>query len=299
MEKIKKLFGKINISWKVLITFSIVIGIVVGVLNRIPFLENTSFQDIAIVLDMWIILAIFVIANCKTWKEAASKCFIFFLISQPLIYFTEILIDVFIANANFRDTFIRYFKNYYIGAGWFTWTFLTIPGAFIAYQIKKNNVLSAIVLSVATTYLAIAGTRGLKYLLINHVPNHLLNSLICLSMAYILIFAILKNKKERIICMVITTIGVVIGIVLLFSISQKPKQGEKIIDFDETIEMIDTKTHDEDIATTEIDNDGHFFGVYSSKKTGTTEIKLVDNNENEYIYKVNATKEKFEVNLVK
>ena len=210
MHYFKKLFGNTKITWQCLILFAILIGIIVGVLNRISFLANTSFQDIAIVLDMWIVMAIFIIVNCKTWQEAAAKTFIFFLISQPLIYLTEIIIDT-LRGANFTEQFVLYFKNYYIGAGWAIWTLLTIPGAFIAYQIKNNNVLAGIILSVATTYLAFAGAKSL-FSSIYNFPYHLLNGMLCLIAAFILIYIILSNKTARIIAMVITSLGLIGGI---------------------------------------------------------------------------------------
>lgn len=297
MGKLKKVFGETNISWKFLIIFSCVIGLIVGILNRIPSLNNTSFQDIAIVLDMWIILAIFIIVNCKSWKEAVAKCFIFFLISQPLIYFTEVLIDVFINNADFKNTFLLYFKNYYIGAGWLFNTFLTIPGAYIAYQIKKNNILSAIILSVATAYLTFAGTDGLIKIFLGGFPYHLLNTIICLSMAYILIFVILNNKKERIIATLLTTLGVIIAIINLFVSNNTPIIASEEITFDEGIKIINCVVSDENIAKVALDEEGKYMNVYSSKEIGTTEIKLTDDNENEYVYIVTSTSKNFEVEL--
>ena len=56
----KKLFKTNKITWKNLLIFSILIGILVGIIDRIPILKNTSFQDIAIWVDIWIILAIFI-----------------------------------------------------------------------------------------------------------------------------------------------------------------------------------------------------------------------------------------------
>lgn len=299
MEKIKKIFGETNITWRFLIVFSIGIGLIVGVLNRIPILNNTSFQDIAVVFDMWIILAIFIIVNCKSWKEAVAKCFIFFLISQPIIYFTEIIIGVLIYKANFRELFTLYFKNYYIGAGWLTWTVLTIPGALIAYQIKKNNVLSAIILSVATTYLTTVGTIGLINTFTNNFPYHLLNDLICLIMAYILIFVILTNKRERIISSVLTTLGVVIGIIFLVYTGNKPILINETIDFDEGIKIVECIVQDENIVKVNLDDEGKYMDVLSSNKVGTTEIKAIDVEGNEYTYIVNSTSKNFEIELRK
>ena len=82
----KKIFKTNKITWKNLLIFSILIGILVGIIDRIPILKNTSFQDIGVTLDVWIIFAIIIIYNSKSIKEAILKTFTFFLISQPLIY---------------------------------------------------------------------------------------------------------------------------------------------------------------------------------------------------------------------
>ena len=169
-----KLFTEKKLSWKFIILFSIIVGLLVGGLNCIPIFTNTSLTDIAVVFDMWIVLAIFIIMNQKNAKDAVLKCFIFFLISQPLIYLSKILVNVVFYDENFIENFNLYFRNYYIGAGWFRWTLLTIPGSFIAYQIKKDNILSGIILSVATCYLVVVGTKGLINTFVNVFPYHLL-----------------------------------------------------------------------------------------------------------------------------
>lgn len=292
----KKLFGNTNLTWKLLIIFSIALGIGVGVLNRIPLLKDTSFQDIAIYLEMWIILAIFIIVNCKNWKEAVCKCFVFFLISQPLIYATEVLIDVLVYGKNLETQLILYFKNYYIYNGWLMWTILTIPGAFIAYQIKKNNVLASVILSVATGYLAYVGTKGLISIIINKTPNHLINSIICLSMAFVLIYIILENKKERIIASLITTIGAIIAIGGFLLSGNTPILANVMISIDENTKIVECVVNDENIATAVIEEEGEYVNVYSSKDIGTTEMKIKDENGKTYIYVIESTSKEFNVN---
>lgn len=295
----KKLFKDINISWEFIIIFSILIGLLVGIINRIPILNNTSFQDIAIVLDMWIIFAIFIIVNCNTWKEAVCKCFIFFLISQPLIYFTEILLDVIIYHKDFTNLFTLYFKNYYIGSGWLTLTFLTIPGSFIAYQIKKDNVLSSIILSVATGYLAFSGTTCLIECIFNHFPYHLLNGLICLFMAFMLIFLILKNKKNRVISLIITIIGIILGITFLMCQKNNPMLINEIVDFEDNMIIVDYTVENEDIAHVSLSDDGKYMDVSSSSKVGSTKIIVKDESNKEYTYIVNSTSKEFTIELQK
>ena len=54
------------------------------------FLADTSLQDPGIYLEAWFVLALFVILNCGSALEAGKKCFVFFLISQPLIYLVQV-----------------------------------------------------------------------------------------------------------------------------------------------------------------------------------------------------------------
>ena len=82
----KKIFGGVNITWKRLIIAAVVIGLSVGLLNSVPAFFDTTVNDVATYFDFWIFCGIFIIMNSKSNKEAALKCFVFFLISQPLIY---------------------------------------------------------------------------------------------------------------------------------------------------------------------------------------------------------------------
>ena len=86
----KKIFGGLNLTWKIIIISAAVIGISVGLINSIPFFPNTSFTDSAIYFDLWILFGILIIMNSKSNIESALKCFVFFLISQPLIYLVEV-----------------------------------------------------------------------------------------------------------------------------------------------------------------------------------------------------------------
>lgn len=289
----KKLFGEVKLTWKFLIIFSILLGIGVGIINRIPFLNNTSFQDIAIVFDMWIVLAIFVIINCKSSKEAVFKCFVFFLISQPLIYLTEVIIETIFHNADFTSLLVKYFKNYYIGAGWFRWTILTIPGSFIAYQIKKDNMLSAIILSVATVALTYFGTTELIGTFTKHFPYHLLSGILCFYFAYRLIFLILTNKKERIISIILTSLGMIVALVLNYSNKQVPMIINTPLDLDEGVIARECNSSDETIVTCKVDEEG-LVTIYSSSNIGTTDLIIIDVDDNEYIYEVISTSDKFD-----
>lgn len=127
MNKLKKIFGGINLTWKRLIIFAIIAGIYTAIMAILPITDNTSFKDITINFEVWILFGIIIIMNSKSAKDSALKCFIFFLISQPLVY----LIQVPFSSMGFG--LFGYYKY------WFIWTLLTIPMGFIGYYIKKNK----------------------------------------------------------------------------------------------------------------------------------------------------------------
>ena len=86
----KKLVGEIDFTWKKLIVFAILAGVYTAVMALIPITKDTCFRDIAIHFEVWILFGIIIICNSKSPKDSALKCFIFFLISQPLVYLLQV-----------------------------------------------------------------------------------------------------------------------------------------------------------------------------------------------------------------
>jgi len=171
-------------TWGRLIIFSIICGVYTAAVLLIPGVKDTALKEIGIGYEMWFLLAIFVVSNCKNGKDAALKCFVFFLISQPLVYLVQML---------FVDR--NLLKDYYLP--WLKMTFLTLPGGFIAYQIKRNDWLAAIVLSVAGVFVSFMGAlffiesysyRGITYTIYG---------LFLVVAALLLGFIFCKNKKWR------------------------------------------------------------------------------------------------------
>lgn len=193
MEKAKKLFGGLKMTWGRVIIFAVITAVVTAGLNLIPALKDTSFQDIAVNFDCWILFAMIVIMNCDKWWEASLKCFVFFLISQPLIYLIEV---------PFVPVGWGVFDYY---GYWFKLTVLTLPGAAIAFQVKRKSWLSAAVLSVATCFLAYMSIYNLSAAL-KHFPNHLLSAVFCAALAVFFIFVLLDDKKQRIAALALTLI---------------------------------------------------------------------------------------------
>lgn len=192
----KKFFGGIDFTWSKLIIFSVVMGVYTALMAMfVP--DGNSFHDIAVTGEWWILPAVIIIINSKNPLEAALKTFVFFLISQPLVYLCQV---------PFNDMGWGLFKYY---PYWFGITLLTFPAAFICWFIKKNKWYSGVILSVVTSLLLIIGINYV-YALIESPPNHLITTIYCFVMIPLFIFAMLKDKKPRIIATVITTLVLLI-----------------------------------------------------------------------------------------
>ena len=86
---VKKLFGGIKMTWPRLILFAVISGIVTALIALlVP--EGNSVKQIAVTFEVWIVLAIIIVVNCEKPLEAACRTFVYFLISQPLVYLIQV-----------------------------------------------------------------------------------------------------------------------------------------------------------------------------------------------------------------
>ena len=141
----KKLFGEIDLTWKRVIIFAVLAGVYTALTTIIPGLKDTSFHTIAVTFEVWILFGIIIIMNSKSNKDSALKCFIFFLISQPLVYLLQVPFSYQGWNL------FGYYKY------WFIWTVLCLPMGYIGYYIKKDKwwgylILFPMILMVAESY---------------------------------------------------------------------------------------------------------------------------------------------------
>lgn len=171
--------------------FAVLAAVVTAVLLILPFTKNTSFANIGVSFECWIVFAVFIIFNCDRATEAGLKTFVFFLISQPLIYLLQVPFS-----PMGWDLFSYYPR-------WFIFTVLCLPGGMLAWLVKKQNAASALILSVATGLL---GGHGVYYLLscLRRFPYYLLSTVFCFAAAVFLIFLSFDRKHERIITVVLT-----------------------------------------------------------------------------------------------
>ena len=198
-EVVKKLFGGIDLTWKKVIISAVIVAIYTALVAIIPIFKYTSFYTIAVTFEVWILFGIIIIMNSKSNKDSALKCFVFFLISQPLIY----LIQVPFSNLGWG--LFGYYQY------WFIWTLLCLPMGYIGYYMKKDKwwgylILLPMILFLGESYGAYLSDFMFSY------PRYLLISLFCIITMIIYPLYIFNNKKIRL-------VGVIISILIILAIT--------------------------------------------------------------------------------
>ena len=211
MEKIKKLFGNFPMTWTKTVLFAVIAAAYTALVNELPVIRDTSFGDIAVTYECWFLFAIFIAVNCKTWWESALKCFVFFLVSQPLIFLLEVPFE------RLGWGVFTYYPH------WFFITLLTLPGGAAAFLLKKKNWLSVLVLAVATGYLSYACADYFR-MTQHHFPYHLLTTVFCLALAVFLIFVLLDEKKHRLVSLLF-----VAAVLAVSFFVTKPQSGKELL----------------------------------------------------------------------
>ena len=200
---LRKLFGGIRMTWPRLILFAVICGIVTALIALlVP--EGNSVRQIAVTFEAWIVLAIIIVVNCEKPLEAACKTFVFFLVSQPLVY----LIQVPFSSMGWK--LFGYYKY------WFLWTLATFPGGFIAWYIRRDDWIGAVIHSVALAALIMIGAGYLKQL-IGNFPQYLLATLFCFGVVPVLILGIHRRKAARLTASVIAAVAFAVFVVLAFA----------------------------------------------------------------------------------
>jgi len=198
MSKAEKLFGNTEMSWKRVIVLSVVTAIIVGLLMLPPFLKDTSLQDPGITYEFWILFALFIILNCKKPVEAGVKTFVAFLISQPLIY----LVQVPFSSQGWG--LFHYYKFWYI------LTLLTFPGAILAWFVKRGNLLSVLILSVANGIICLIIPEAFQSML-QQPPHHLLSILFMTAELVFFTLLLIRGTRLRILAFVLSGLMLIGG----------------------------------------------------------------------------------------
>ncbi len=282
----KKLFGEINLTWKKLIIFAIVAGIYTALMAIIPIFKHTSFETIVATFEVWIFFGIIIIMNSKSNKDSALKCFVFFLISQPIIYLLQVPFSWQHWNL------FGYYKY------WFIWTIFCLPMGYIGYYMKKNKWWGYIILLPMIILTSFEYMTYLSYFTFSY-PKYLLICLFCIGALIAYPLYIFENKKIR-------TVGVVISSLLIVIISiygfinplhyktQIMSNGEKY-KFDDTYKVYleDAKYGKVEIIYLESIED--YFVQADFVKEGKTKITLEDVNGNKKIYNIDIKRDTYRI----
>ena len=181
----KKLFRGINLTWPKVIIGAVIAGVVTAVFAIVLIFLNTSFHTITATFEVWILFGIFIIMNSKSNLDSALKCFVFFLISQPLVYLIQV---------PFSSMGWGLFGYYWY---WFIWTLLCFPMGFVGYYMKKDKwwgylILLPMILMTGMSYMNYFSDCQFSF------PRYILITLFCAAAMILYPVCIFRDKRIRI-----------------------------------------------------------------------------------------------------
>ncbi len=195
MKALRKLFGGIDLTWPKVIASAVIAGVITGVIAILPVFQYTSFHAITVSMEVWILFGIILIMNSKSNVDSALKCFVFFLISQPLVYLVQVPYSA------LGWGIFGYYRY------WFIWTVLCLPMGYIGYYMKKGKwwgylILLPVIILTAFSY----NTYFADYLFC--MPRYILICLFCACAMILYPVVIFEDRRIR-------TFGAAVGAALV------------------------------------------------------------------------------------
>ena len=184
INNLKKLFGGIDLTWPKLILFAVIAGVVTAIFAIIPALHYTSFNTITVTFEVWILFGILIIMNSKSNIDSALKCFVFFLISQPLVYLIQVPFSP------LGWAIFGYYKY------WFIWTLLCLPMGYVGYWMKKGEWWGYLILLPMIVLTGISYLQYFSYFQF-YMPKYILIVLFCAAAMILYPVLIFDDKKIR------------------------------------------------------------------------------------------------------
>lgn len=272
-----KLFGGLNMSWPVVILFAVGSAVVTFGALVVPAFINTSFIRIGETVEAWILFAVIIMANCKKPLESALKTFVFFLISQPLIYLFQVPFSW------MGWGIFMYYKN------WFILTILTFPAAFIGWYIKKKNLLSLLILAPVLCLLAFFCVDAFKTAF-THFPRYLVTALFCLGQILLYLYAFTSKIWQKL-----------LGLAVPFALAAIFIIANSRVSLNATVFLPDDPVFsdkavvtvaDEEFVQISIDNtQDESMAVIQANRYGETTFEVKD-GEKTYSYNINIYEDK-------
>lgn len=196
----EKLYGGLNMSWPAVILFAVAAAILTAVIMLVPVFRNTSFERMGVTFEAWIFFAVLIMANCESPLDSALKTFVFFLISQPLIY----LIQVPFSSMGWG--LFGYYRY------WFIWTLCTFPMAYVGWYIKKKNWFSLLILAPILFLLAFDSFNAIL-VTTRHFPRLIVTAVFCLAQVLLYLYVFTENISQKLLGFFVPVI--VVGAILL------------------------------------------------------------------------------------
>lgn len=195
MKTLRKLFGGIDLTWPKVIASAVIAGVITGVIAFLPVFQYTSFHAITVSMEVWILFGIILIMNSKSNVDSALKCFVFFLISQPLAYLVQVPYSA------LGWGIFGYYRY------WFILTVLCLPMGYIGYYMKKGKwwgylILLPMIILTAFSY----STYFADYLFC--MPRYILICLFCACAMILYPVVIFEDRRIR-------TFGAAVGAALV------------------------------------------------------------------------------------
>lgn len=177
-------FGSLPMTWPAVLLFAAGAALVTALFLIVPAFQNSSFERMGVTFEAWIFFAVLIMANCRKPLESALKTFVFFLVSQPLIYLIQV---PFSAQGWGLFGYYRY---------WFLLTLLTFPAAWIGWYIKKKSWLSLLILSPVLGLLTYDYVTCFQSAA-RHFPRLLVTAVFCLAQVLLYLAAFTENRRQK------------------------------------------------------------------------------------------------------
>lgn len=257
----ERLLGGLNMSWPVVLLFALATAVITTVFLVVPIFKDTSFQRMGETYEAWILFAVIIMANCKKPLESARKVFVFFLVSQPLIYLFQV---------PFSYMGWEIFKYYRF---WFILTLLTFPGAFIGWYINKKNYLSAVIFIPVIWDLLLTGYGGIIDMMSNF-PHMLVTTVFCLFQIILYCYMFLPGVWKKALALAIPLIVLIVMAVVYpqVDVTASMVLPDEPVLSEEAVVSVD----DPEIATVQIDDPGSGSVYIKAVKYGTTAMTIKD-----------------------
>ena len=288
----KKLFGGIHLTWKKLIIFAVIAGIYTGIMAMLPVAKNTSFADISITFEWWVLFGIIVIMNSKTPLESACKCIVFFLISQPLVYLVQVPYNV------YGWGIFRYYPN------WFIWTLCTFPMGFIGWFMKKEKWWGLLILS---TMLLFVGYHYAMFLreTRSYFPRHLLSTIFCAATVIIYPLFIFREKKLRRAGLIVSIV-ILVGMTVLALASGRNtyrttvlvNNGSLGVEFDDTYEVALEDASFGEVSVVYEEHIEDYMVNAEFKKIGNTKLILTAPDGSRRVFDLKVEKSRYDISEI-